>query len=107
MALMRAALVVGPKAGGRIAVAGRTWCRSDFPANGSERIPRIIALIIAGVYAARVVREVLLLLYVSVEITTRVDQLELFDAAGDRQLRILPLVMIVGWIEQLYRKVRQ
>src|SRR5260370_3905845 len=104
---MRAALTVGPKAAGRIAIAGRTRCRSDGSANGGKRIPWIIALIIAGVHTARVVRQVLLLLDVPVEITTRVDQLELLDAAGDRQLRILPLVVIVGRIEQLYPNAGQ
>src|SRR5882724_6333338 len=99
---MCAALVVSPKAAGRIAVAGRAWCRSDGSTNGGKRIPRIVALIVARVYTTRIVREVLLLLYVSIEITPRVDEFQLFDVAGDRQLCILPLVVVVGGVEQLY-----
>src|SRR5882757_2354788 len=99
---MGAALMVGPKAAGRVAIAGRPRRWSDLSTRCGERIARVVALIVVGIDTARVIREVLLLLYISVEIATRVDQLELADAAGDRQLRIFPLVVIVGGIEQLY-----
>src|ERR1700730_2847377 len=97
---MGAVLMVGPKLARGVAISGRVRRREDLIRRCvvSERVARVFALVVACVAAARVVRIVLNLGHVAVEEAAGVDKLKLIDTAGDRQLGILELIVVVRWV---------
>src|SRR2546425_7273127 len=101
--LMRAILVIFHVAARRPAVPGRIGRRRAV----HKRVTGVVALIVAGVDAARVIRQILLLLDVALEVAARIDQFELADAPVDRQLCVLEAVAVEGRIECRNRQVRQ
>src|SRR5882757_11383858 len=102
---MRTALAIVPETTRRVAITGGSGRRGDLAAHGRKGIAWVIALIVAGIHAAGIVSQILLLLDVSIQVAARVDDLEPCYAAGYRELRIFPFVMVVRRIEQLHRQI--